>query len=104
MSRSIVVRPRASVDLDEQAEYIAQDNPKAALRFLNAAEKAFAFLADMPELGAACEFRNPAAAGLRMWLIRGFEKHVIFYRSTETGIDVIRVLHAARDIEAFFGN
>ena len=37
-----------------------------------------------------------------MWPVRGFEKHVIFYRPVATGIDVVRVLHAARDIEAIF--
>jgi plasmid stabilization system protein ParE len=34
--------------------------------------------------------------------IRGFEKHVIFYRPIANGIEVVRVLHASRDLEAMF--
>ena len=52
----------------------------------------------MPELGAARSFANPKLAGLRMWPIKGFEKQLVFYRPVKEGIEVIRVLHAARDI------
>lgn len=98
----IVIRPRASLDLDELAERIAQNQPRSALRFLQAAQAAFEFLDRMPEAGGACQFRNPAAAGLRAWPVRGFKTHVIFYRPTSTGIEVVRVLHGARDVEAIF--
>jgi plasmid stabilization system protein ParE len=36
---------------------------------------------------------NPVAA-------RRFEKHLIFYRPMKDGIEVIRVLHASRDLVA----
>jgi plasmid stabilization system protein ParE len=39
-----------------------------------------------------------------MWRVSGFPNHLIFYRPLEGGgIEVIRVLHAKRDIEALFG-
>ena len=56
----------------------------------------------MPELGTLCRFKSPEAAGVRVWSIKGFENYVIFYRPTGAGIDVVRVIHAARDIEALF--
>ena len=31
--------------------------------------------------------------------VKGFENHLIFYLSHSGGIDVIRVIHGARDIE-----
>ena len=34
--------------------------------------------------------------------IKGFENHLIFYRPSEDGVDIIRVLHGARDIEKVF--
>ena len=34
------------------------------------------------------------------WRLRGFEKHLIFYRPIKDGIEVIRVLHASRDLAA----
>jgi toxin ParE1/3/4 len=39
-------------------------------------------------------------ADLRVWRIEGFEKHLIFYRQTPDGIDVVRILHGARDIDS----
>ena len=60
--------------------------------------------ATMPEIGALCDFHNPKLGGIRMWPIRGFEKHIIYYRARESGILVIRVLHGARDAEKILGN
>jgi len=41
--------------------------------------------------------------GLRAWPIDGFRNHLVFYRPTDEGVDIVRVLHGARDIEALFG-
>jgi toxin ParE1/3/4 len=43
---------------------------------------------------------SPQLAELRCWPIRGFEKHLIFYLPKPDGIEVIRVLHGSRDIQA----
>jgi len=50
-------------------------------------------------MGPARVFRNPRLRDLRIWPIRGFEKIVIFYRPIEGGIEVVRVLHGARDVK-----
>jgi len=34
-----------------------------------------------------------------MWPIGGYEKHLIFYRPVEGGIEIIRVLHGVRDVK-----
>ena len=36
--------------------------------------------------------------GLRMWLVSGFENYLVFYIERTHFIDIVRVLHAARDI------
>jgi toxin ParE1/3/4 len=89
-------------DLDEQAKFIQRDSPDAAIRFLHAAEKTFGRLAAMPELGERQEFGREELAGLRVWQVRGFENYLIFYRPIEHGVEIVRVLHAARDIAAIF--
>jgi toxin ParE1/3/4 len=38
--------------------------------------------------------------GLRLWPVPGFERHLIFYVERADYIDVLRVLHGARDIPA----
>jgi toxin ParE1/3/4 len=96
----VAVHPAADQDLDEQFDDLSRDSLEVALRFLSAAEQTFRELAQMPGIGAPKKFRNPQLAGVRQWRIRGFERHLIFYRETQDGIEVIRVLHGARDVES----
>jgi len=96
----VLLSPRADRDIDEQFAYLAEEGRlDTAARFLEATESAFQTLLEMPELGAPRRFANPKLQGLRMWPIQGFEKHLIFYRPVTRGIEIVRVLHAARDIE-----
>ena len=39
-------------------------------------------------------------AGVRVWRVSGFEKHLIFYRPNPEGVEILDVIHGARDIEA----
>jgi toxin ParE1/3/4 len=73
------------------------------LRFIEAAEKAFLRLLDLPDIGRRRQFRHPDLAGVRSWPVPGFEKHLIFYRLAPQGIQVLRVLHSARDLDAILG-
>ena len=98
MRRRVVIAPDAEVDLDGLAAYIAEDDLKAALRLYTAAENAFNQLLSMPEIGSTRESVAPRLRGLRMWPIPDFPNHLIFYRPTTVGIEIVRVLHAARDI------
>jgi toxin ParE1/3/4 len=100
--KRIVILRRADRDLIEHADYIAQFNLKAARRFQRAAEKAFQSLLAMPGMGGLWEADQAPLRDLRVWPIRGFEKYIIFYRSVDKGIEIVRVLHAAQDIEALF--
>ena len=51
---------------------------------------------------SAIQFCSAKASGLRMWSIRGFQNNIDFYRPLEDGVDVVRVIHGARDIQAIF--
>ncbi len=101
MSR-LIVRERAKSDIDEIAWHISLDKLDPALRFLEAAEKACQRLAEFPGMGATCSVADPRFATLRSWPIRRFENYLICYIVTAEGIDVIRVLHGARNIERIF--
>lgn len=104
MSKHILRSDRALRDLDNLAAYIQSGRPEAAIRFLSAAEESFKLLATSPGLGQRQRFRRPELADLRVWQVRDFENFLIFYRPLERGIEVVRVLHAARDIEAIFSD
>ena len=103
MMPSVRKSPKARRDLAEIAAYIAFDNPSAADRFLIAAEDAFDKLARMPGMGALHEFSEPKLKDLRSWPITRFRNYLIFYRQTENAIEVVRVLHGARDIRRLLG-
>jgi len=103
MEHRVSRKPEVRRDLVELSQYISNDNFDAALRFLDAAKRTFNFLATNPESGQVCRFADPESAGLRVWPMDGFRNYLIYYRPTSDGVDVARVLHGARDVEAIFG-
>jgi toxin ParE1/3/4 len=93
-------RRTARDDLLQLAGWIAGDNPDAAHRFLDAAREAADMLADLPRLGPAGRFRSRSLRQIRIWPIRGFDKFLMVYAADRRGIDVLRVVHGARDLDA----
>jgi toxin ParE1/3/4 len=99
MTGRIERHDRARNDLDEIAEYIRQRNPRAALRFIDAAKATFERLVGMPGMGTRYESEDPVTADeLRYFPISQFPTYLVFYRPLPEGIAVVRVLHGARDI------
>jgi toxin ParE1/3/4 len=88
---------QAHLDLVEIALHIAKENPAAADRWLDGFDARCKALAQMPELGRK---RSDLAPGLRGLPIGNY---VIFYRLIPDGIQVLRVLHGARDIPTLLG-
>ncbi len=94
----IYQRAAARRDLVEHFVYLAENaNLETAEHFLAQAEASFNVLAEQPLIGAPLSLHDPALAGMRKWLVAGFENHLIFYLPHPNGISVVRVLHAARD-------
>ena len=102
MSANIIRRDQAIADLEAIVDYIAQDRPKTAERFLKATEKAIGFLATMPLVGSVTNFQTPLFRELRVWSIHKFKKFLIFYRPIENGIEVIRIVDGTRNLKALF--
>jgi toxin ParE1/3/4 len=98
----LVKRPEAENDLLDLFVHIGGRSVTAAERFLKAANTACEQLAEMPFLGGICEFDNPAISDLRLWTIRGFRNFVILYRPIAGGVEVVRVVRSARDLESLF--
>jgi toxin ParE1/3/4 len=104
MGIRVTRQPDVRRDLVELADYIARDNLDAALRFLDAAEATFAFLAANREAGQLCAFTNERTASMRVWPIEGFRNYLVFYRPIAEGVDVVRVLHGARNWGTLFAD
>lgn len=88
--------PRAELDLLEIWLFIAEDSPAAADRFLDLLAQKCETLAEAPEIGPLREDLSPR---LRSFPVK---RYVIFYRPIDSGIEVVRVLSAYRDVTAIF--
>lgn len=82
--------PEAEADIEAIADYIAEDNLGAALRWVDGIEERCAQLANMPGLGVA---RPDVRPDLRM-LPTG--NYLILYRQAGDEVEIVRVLHGAR--------
>ncbi len=90
---SILITPQAGLDLYEIGLYLAQHSLRAAEKMLMTIDKKCRLLAESPEMGRT---REELARGLRSFPA---DPYVIFYKPRHDGIEIIRVLHGARDIE-----
>lgn len=86
MSCRIERLPKAREDMIEQYVYIGLDNAGAAARFKEATEAAIQKLAEFPGMGSPRPEISARHKDLRVWPIPG-------------GIEVVRVLYAARNAE-----
>ena len=91
---SVVLRPRAFVDLADIWAFIAEDSVKHADRFAALIDSQFRALARQPQMGRS---RPELAADLHSF---PFGRYVIFYVPRPKGVEIVRVLHGARDIES----
>ncbi len=90
-------RPLAETDILEIWDYIADDSLAAADRWVDRIDEQFSLLAAQPMIGRS---RDDLAPGMRSFPIG---RYVVFCVPLGDGIDVVRVLHGARDIDAMFG-
>ncbi len=88
--------PQAIDDLFEIWSYIASDDPDAANRVEEAIHVASAFLADTPLAGRIRE--DLTVLPLRFWLVQPYRNYWIVYNPETKPLQVIRIIHAARDL------
>ena len=94
----VIKREQAVRDLEDVSDYIRGDSPRAALRFLEAAERTFVLLAGQPGMGALYQTEDPGLVGLCRFPVSGFRNYLIFYLPIGGGIEVLAVVHGGRDI------
>jgi plasmid stabilization system protein ParE len=81
-----VIRPKADRDLDDQAYYYATEaTPEVGHRFL---------------LAAHSRLKHPGLESLRVFRVNGFEKILILYLPLLDGVEILRVVHGSRNLQA----
>ena len=91
MARYTLLR-RAQADLRGIRDHILADNPPRAISFIEELLERCQLLADTPGMGRA---RDELRPGLRSF---AYGSYVLFYRRTAGGVEIVRVLHGARNI------
>ena len=98
-----VIRPAADRDLDDQASYYAVAGTiEVGHRFLLAAHETFALLASRPHMGWRPRLLRPRLRDLRVFRVNTFERILSLYLPLLDGVDILRVIHGSRNMEAFF--
>ena len=97
MIRKVHLRPAARRDLEGIADFFADGSLATALRFAAATDAALSRLVESPRIGHPRPGEDPLLLQLRSWPVPGFEDILVIYRSDPGRIDVIRILHGARN-------
>jgi toxin ParE1/3/4 len=100
MTKSIVITPKASQDLDDCFAYISQDNPEIALQFFDSTRLTIAQIAKMPGIGSIFVTKKDRLQGLRKWSVKDFRKYLTFYVDRDDVVEIVRILYATRDINS----
>jgi toxin ParE1/3/4 len=88
------LRPQALIDLEDIGDYIAERNPNAAVRLVDTLEGRWNLLTLHPFSGAP---RDDIAPGIRHLVVG---EYLTLYRVGDEAIEILRVLHGRRRIEA----
>ena len=89
-------RPEAEADIVEIWDFIADDSISEADRWIDRLDEKLQLWATQPTIGRS---RDELASGLRSM---PFGRYVVFFTPLADGIDVVRVLQAARDVDREF--
>jgi len=92
----LLITPRATLDLIEIWSYIADDSVENADIFVDQLYEAMHKLCRHPGMGRQREELAPRLQSFP------FRRYVIFYRGDSNALEVVRVLHGARDVESSF--
>ncbi len=87
---------QAERDLVAIWSFVGEWNPEAADRLLETIDQKCDTLAQAPQMGRS---REDLAPSLRSFPVGDY---TIFYRAIEDGIEIMRVLHGARDVYRIF--
>jgi toxin ParE1/3/4 len=107
--RSIRLTPAAVDDIgdiDAIVDYLRERNPVAAIRFVEATQATFEHISHAASAYPKLGWGGPRLESLRRRPLTGsFNRYLVFYRDTDDEhVDIVRVLHSARNLERILGD
>jgi len=100
MTLSPYTTPEARQDVDEIGYYLGERNFSAARRFARSVNATIQMLLRSPELGERWQF-DPTGQ-MRYRTVIDFKNYLIFYRRVDDVLEIVRILHGARDYDKLF--
>lgn len=97
MAKTVQLRALADADIDAALAWYTAEAPHAAARFLQMLESTIKRIGASPNLGSALYAVELQMPGLRHRKLPKFP-YLVFYFENEAAIDIVRVLHAHRDL------
>ena len=96
--KPVRITPKADHDVDEIYEWLHRENPARANRFLEAVDQTIQAVSQMPGIGSRRYAHIPLMPGMRMVKVKQFERYLLFYLERNEFIDIIRIVHSARNL------
>jgi toxin ParE1/3/4 len=90
------ISPQAAQDLQGINDYLFAKNPDQANKFLDAIAQKFEILSNFPNMGRR---RDELSLLMRSFPVNDY---LIFYRQTEGGIEISRIVSGYRDLDTLF--
>ena len=96
---AIKYTPDSRFDLSQILLYIRRSNPRAARRVHRAVMDTLQMLLVFPMSG---QERPEFGARLRSIPVKKYSNYLVFYQPITEGIEVIRIIHGARNLQQLF--
>ncbi|MFB2917884.1 type II toxin-antitoxin system RelE/ParE family toxin [Aerosakkonema funiforme] len=90
------ISSEALADLDEIFDYFAGTSVEAGEKFASEFKKNCQYLTQFPNLGRSYAELKPNLRGIPLM------GYIIFYQVVETGVEIVRVVSAYRDLKSLF--
>ncbi|MDN5881244.1 MAG: type II toxin-antitoxin system RelE/ParE family toxin [Nitrosospira sp.] len=102
MSKPVLERPQAALDIEAIADFLLSEYPPAASKFIDAVEAAYALLSEHPASGSThhAYLFPELPLPLRFHPVKAFPRILIYYLDQPQAVEVIRVWDAARGLDA----
>ena len=91
-----VINPLASQDLNQIADYFAENNVEAGEQFFQEFKRKCEQLINFPNSGKSYKNIHPTLQGLSI------KNYIIFYRNLEDRLEILRVVNGRRNLRSLF--
>ena len=102
MKYRLVPSVEADSDVDAIAYYLSDQSEELGFRFYDCVDATYRQIVENPKWKGVGPFQQPKAQNIRICPVHKFPNHLIFYRIEADRVEILRVLHGARDYMNLF--